>query len=177
MSKIEAAAAPLLTPMITDGNPVTFDEPKLNAIATWIALRSLVIPLASGPTDIPDGLYKSMFQTHCVTEHAAAWLGHLEGTDARTAFFLGATLNIDTTTPEHPDAYSSTMAIGKVVSRFFVLSPGRGQLGTVTNDPFDGNLVGIWPGVDKANWPTPALDFAAYARLTQTMPKATAILS
>jgi len=172
MSRIEGAAAPVLLPMLIRGEAVTLDASALRAVSSWAMLRSLVVPLASGPNDVPSDLYRTIEQTHTITPNAAVWLGKLEGTDERTAFFLGTTLNITGTTHAQPDAFVATMAIGKLVTRIFVLTPGRGDLGAVSNGPFDAFLVPIWPDVNSAAWPPKTLDVKGYADLIRTLPLA-----
>lgn len=172
MKKIEDSTAPLLPQMLINGTQVNLNSGALVSIATWVTLRSLVVPLAAGPDDVPISMYRTIEQTHRAMDQSKVWLGRLEGTDARTAFFLGATLNIENTTPKEADAYVATMAIGQLATRVFVLTPGRGTLGQVSNDPFDPFLIDIWPGVNGVTWPPQSMDVGEYTQLNRILPKA-----
>ncbi|SRR5712692_53174 len=175
MSEIEAAVIPILTPMIFDSAAAELHEPQLTYVATWAVLRSLVVPLAAGPDDLPIGYYRTLHRHRKVLPNTAVWLGHLDGTDARTAFFIGVTLdsNIDRE-GDKPDGYIATMAIGELVTRVFILDPGIGELGPVSNVGYDENLVRVWPNVDAASWPPKALDVASYTGLIRELPRASA---
>ena len=162
MKKIQDSVAGVLIPMLNSGTQVNLNAETLRSIATWVTLRSLVVPLAAGPEDVLVSLYGNIEKTHDATAQSRVWLGRLEGTDARTAFFLGATLNIENTTPKEPDAYVATMAVGQLVTRVFVLTPDRGTLGQVSNDPFDPFLLDVWPNINGATWPPPPMKMQMY---------------
>lgn len=173
MSKIEAAVIPILTPMIFESASAELHEPELTYVATWVALRSLVVPLASGPDDIPVEYYRTLHHSRTVLPNSAVWLGHLAGTDARTAFFLGVTLDANVN-GNKPAGYVATMAIGALITRVLVLDPRIGELGPVSNGNHDESLLRVWPNIDLVVWPPKALDVGHYTSLIQELPLASA---
>lgn len=175
MSKIEAAVIPILTPMIFESAAAELREPESKHVATWAVLRSLVVPLASGPDDLPIEYYRTLHHHGSVLPNSAVWLGHLEGTDARTAFFLGVTLDANVGQDRNkPAGYVATMAIGELITRVLILDPRIGDLGPVSNGNYDESLVRVWPNVDEASWPPKALDVGRYTSLIQELPRASA---
>lgn len=170
MSTIEAAVSDRLAPMMFEGARVTLAADDLRAVATWVTLRALVIQLATGQHEVPAEHYATLEQKRAPLLESQVWLAALDGTDAHSAFFLGATLDADT--GAEPDGYVATLAVGKLVARIFILTDGHGEFGGASNGPLDDYLVSIWPAVNSIEWPPAFMNFDAYSRLTGTLPTA-----
>jgi hypothetical protein len=171
MSDIENSVRNLLLPMIRSGFSVTMYQGTLKSVATWALLRSLILSCVTTQDDLPEDLYTSLEKTHVLSPRTSVWLGRLSGTDDRTAFFTGASLNITGTQPDTPDGWVATMAIGKVILRVFVLLKDR-ESGPVTHGRFEPYLLQVWPHRQVAAWPPEVLNLDLYKELARTIPGA-----
>ena len=169
MSDIENSVRNLILPMIRSGLAITMYSGTMKSIATWVELRSLVLSRVTTQDDLPQNLYADVERTHAVGHKAHVWLGKLEGTDERTAFFTGATLDIAGTQPDEPVGWVATMAIGKLVARMFTLFDDR-DTGPVTHGRFEPYLLPIWPSRHIGAWPPKSLDLDGYRELSRTIP-------
>ena len=169
MSAIEGAAAPLLLPKIVSGTPDTLTGQQLAAVVNWFYLKALVIQSTTVPAVAPDNYYHDLFATHAPRPGTLVWLGALTGIDAATGFFVGAKIDA-MHNGVTASGYMATIGVGAFAARLVYVPPSLGQLGPVTNAPFDANLVKIWPGVPNAPWPPQKMDFAAFATFNKTLP-------
>jgi hypothetical protein len=184
MSRLEMAAAPLMTPMLTGERRVMLNLDEQAIVAFWVVKTAMTMQL-SHPTRRIDGIpvshYESVYREQRAPNACQVWIGACSHDDRPPNVPLAmvgrcriAPLSrfrpIDIA-PDQPvrRAYVATMSMGNLAMQVFGHQYVDSHVQLRYPNLAGSALVQIWPfRLEKAEWPgSAALDYPTFDALTR----------
>lgn len=176
MAKIEDAVAPILKPVIFDGETSRIDSDSARWLAAWLYLRAMVLQYVNMRHELrPDycqAIYES--KTHA-PETSKVWIGLVDLEHIDHSHHGSSILNVPPGIPAgpHREPHMASLTVGYLVGRVFMYPEslkGNPELLGINNGVFDNFLSPIWPDDHVTEWPTKRLNLGGYLTLAKALP-------
>ena len=183
MSRLEVAAAPLITPMLTAERRVTLNVDEQAIVALWVVKTAMTMQL-SHPTrridGIPDGHYRSLREEQHPPSTSQVWIGGCSHDDRPPNVPLAMvgrcriaplsrfrSVDIAPDEPTRP-AYVATMSMGNLAMQVFGHQYSTSNVQLRYPNLSGVALLQIWPVLSASvEWPGAlTLDYPTFDALT-----------
>jgi hypothetical protein len=185
-SRLEIAAAPLISPMLTAERKVTLNADEQATVALWVVKTAMTIQL-SHPTrriiGIPNDHYRSVNRDRHPPETTQVWIGGCTHDDrppnvplalvGRCRIAPLSRFRPDDIAPEEPTraAYSATMSLGNLAMQIFGHQYSNSRVQLRYPELSGTALLQIWPiQTITVNWPGAlTIDYPTFDALTSVL--------